>query len=328
MQKIHVDLRQLRHFSALIEHRSFVAGAAAVNLSQSAFSRSIQTLENAAGCQLVDRGHKDLPPTKQGKVVLEYARRLLREAHNLGNEIRNFNDAESGALRFGCGPAPAGSLVPRATARFVQRYPKARVSFTVDNWEGLDRRLCVEEIEFFVADTRYFEANPDYRTVRLAPRRWGFCCRAGHPLTRLPQVVAADLLAWPLVTSMRPPNIRKMLAELSGDPDYAPALQCEHGYALLEVVRQSDAIGIAIDCNREGSIGEGDLVVLNVPELAGKEEMYTRYGIVSRAARPLSPLAQAQIAMLLEADRDMGDCRPAGAAAGGTPPAGRAWAGY
>ncbi|WP_347242398.1 helix-turn-helix domain-containing protein, partial [Vibrio cholerae] len=41
---MHIDLRQLRHFIALAEQRSFVAAAAAVNLSQSAFSRSIQAL--------------------------------------------------------------------------------------------------------------------------------------------------------------------------------------------------------------------------------------------------------------------------------------------
>lgn len=57
---MHIDLRQLRHFIALHEHRSFVAAALAVNLSQSAFSRSIQALEHSAGCRLVDRAAKDL----------------------------------------------------------------------------------------------------------------------------------------------------------------------------------------------------------------------------------------------------------------------------
>ena len=46
---MHIDLRQLRHFIALAEQRSFVAAALTVNLSQSAFSRSIQALEHAAG---------------------------------------------------------------------------------------------------------------------------------------------------------------------------------------------------------------------------------------------------------------------------------------
>ncbi|MBF3223482.1 LysR family transcriptional regulator, partial [Pseudomonas aeruginosa] len=92
---MHIDLRQLRHFIALHEHRSFVAAALAVNLSQSAFSRSIQALEHSAGCRLVDRAAKDLRPTKQGLIVLEHARRLVSGAHNLANEIALFNGLEA-----------------------------------------------------------------------------------------------------------------------------------------------------------------------------------------------------------------------------------------
>lgn len=179
---MHIDLRQLRHFIALHEHRSFVAAALAVNLSQSAFSRSIQALEHSAGCRLVDRAAKDLRPTKQGLIVLEHARRLVSGAHNLANEIALFNGLEAGELRFGAGPAPATWLVPRAVGRFNVRYPKARVSFQVEHWQALNRRLQAEEFEFFVADTRHFEADPQYRTSRLRPRRWHFCCREGHPL--------------------------------------------------------------------------------------------------------------------------------------------------
>ncbi|WP_426737224.1 LysR family transcriptional regulator, partial [Pseudomonas aeruginosa] len=123
----------------------------AVNLSQSAFSRSIQALEHSAGCRLVDRAAKDLRPTKQGLIVLEHARRLVSGAHNLANEIALFNGLEAGELRFGAGPAPATWLVPRAVGRFNVRYPKARVSVQVEHWQALNRRLQAEEFEFFVA---------------------------------------------------------------------------------------------------------------------------------------------------------------------------------
>jgi len=157
---MHIDLRQLRHFIALADQRSFVAGALAVNLSQSAFSRSIQALEHSVGCQLVDRGRKDLAPTKQGLVLLEHARRLVRVAQQMANEISQFNGLEAGELRFGCGPAPAAGLIPRAIGSFIGRYPKARVQFQVDDWQSLSKRLLSEEFEFFVADTRQFEADP------------------------------------------------------------------------------------------------------------------------------------------------------------------------
>ena len=47
-----MDLRQLRYFIALNEHRSFVRAADAMGITQPAFSRSIQGLEQEFGCVL------------------------------------------------------------------------------------------------------------------------------------------------------------------------------------------------------------------------------------------------------------------------------------
>lgn len=300
---MHIDLRQLRHFIALADQRSFVAGAMAVNLSQSAFSRSIQALEHSVGCQLVDRGRKDLAPTKQGQVLLEHARRLVSGAQQMANEISQFNGLEAGELRLGCGPAPAAGLVPRAIGSFIGRYPKARVQFQVDDWQSLSKRLLSEEFEFFVADTRQFEADPDYLTQRLRPRKWHFCCRAGHPLATRESVSAAELMSYPMAVTIRPPNLRKVIVDLSGRPDFTPNVECENSYSLLGVVMRSDAIGIIGEYSDALHNANGELVRLKIEGLADDlEELYTRYGIVSRAGYRLSPLAEAMIAQIKEID--------------------------
>ncbi|MBK5415156.1 LysR family transcriptional regulator [Pseudomonas sp. TH31] len=300
---MHIDLRQLRHFIALADQRSFVAGALTVNLSQSAFSRSIQALEHSVGCQLVDRARKDLAPTKQGQVLLEHARRLVSGAQQMANEISQFNGLEAGELRFGCGPAPAAGLIPRAIGAFIGRYPKARVQFQVDDWQSLSKRLLGEEFEFFVADTRYFEADPDYLTQRLRPRKWHFCCRAGHPLAGRESVSAAELMSYPMAVSIRPPNLRKVIVDLSGRPDFTPNVECENSYSLLSVVMRSDAIGIVGAYSDALHLAKGELVCLKIDGVADDlEELYTRYGIVSRAGYRLSPLAEAMIAQIKEID--------------------------
>ena len=300
---MHIDLRQLRHFIALAEQRSFVAGAQAVNLSQSAFSRSIQALEHSVGCPLVDRGRKDLAPTKQGQLLLEHARRLVSGARQLTNEINQFNSLESGEVLFGCGPAPASGLVPKAIGRFIGRYPKARVNFQVDDWQSLSKRMLNEEFEFVIADTRNFEADPAYFTQRLRPRRWFFCCRAGHPLAQRSSVSAEELLSYPLAVTIRPPNLRKVLVQLSGRQDYAPNVECESPFSLLSVVLSSDAIGICGAYSDVFLYAKGDLVRIEVDELAQDQDaLYTRYGIVSRSSTRLSPLAQALIDEIKQLD--------------------------
>lgn len=300
---MHIDLRQLRHLIALNEHRSFVAAAAAVNLSQSAFSRSIQALEHSVGYQLVDRASKELLATKQGQIVLDHARRLVSGARQLSNEINQFNGLEAGEVRFGCGPAPAAGLVPRAIARFIDRYPKARLHYQVEDWQSLSKRLLSEEFEFFVADTRLFEADPEYLTHRLRPRKWHFCCRAGHPLAQLPSITPAQLFEYPLAVTIRPPNLRKVMADLSGRPDFTPNVECENSHSLLSVVQHSDAIGTVGAYSDSFVNANGNLVLLKIQGLAeDQDELYTRYGIVSRAGYRLSPLAQAMIEVIKDTD--------------------------
>lgn len=207
-------------------------------------------------------------------------------------------------VRFGSGPAPAGGLVPRAVARFVSEFPAARTCFQVDNWQALNRKLIAEEIEFFVADTRQFEADPDYRVHKLTPQRWHFCCRAGHPLTEQAEVRARDLFDYPLATTFRPPNIRKILSDLSGRQDFLPSVECEHGYALLNVVLHSDTIGIACSANLRPYQGERGLLALQLVDLTAEQEQecYTRYGVVSRVGYGLSPLAQGLVRQLIACD--------------------------
>ena len=62
-----MDLRQLRYFIALTEYRSFVRAAEAMGITQPAFSRAIQGLEQTLGCPLVDRASKALQPTLKGR---------------------------------------------------------------------------------------------------------------------------------------------------------------------------------------------------------------------------------------------------------------------
>ncbi|AYC32805.1 LysR family transcriptional regulator [Pseudomonas cavernae] len=299
-----MDLRQLRYFIALLEHRSFVRAADAIGITQPAFSRSIQGLEQEFGCPLVDRGNKDLRPTPEGQLVLQHALRLVQGAANLSKEIDQMTKLDAGDLRFGCGPAPAVKLVPDAVARFINRHPRIRTAFSVDNWEKLGRSLSRDEIEFCVADIRHFEADPNFQTQALTPRRGLFFCRPGHPLLAKESLSTNDMFDYPLATPALAPGARKVLANLSGRIDCIPSIETEHYQALEQIVRQSDAIGIGIDDASRAAIARGELVQLHWRNLPPNlDALSARCGIISRSGYRLSPAARAMIATLVELDQ-------------------------
>ena len=56
-----MNLRQLAHLTALAEQGSFSRAAECLHLTQSALSRSLQTLEDELGARLIDRASTASP---------------------------------------------------------------------------------------------------------------------------------------------------------------------------------------------------------------------------------------------------------------------------
>lgn len=298
-----MDLRQLRYFIALTEYRSFVRAADAMGITQPAFSRAIQGLEQALGCVLVDRASKALQPTPEGQVVLQHARRLVLGAAQLSNEVLQMTKLDAGELHFGCGPALAVQLVPDALGQFIERHPGIRTRLRVDNAEQLGQALRREQIEFFIDDIRPFEADPNFDTAPLTPRPGLFFCRPGHPLLGKDSLSTNDLFAYPLACALLTPGVRKRLANLSGRSDFTPHLQTEHLAILRSVVLGTNAIGAASEEALADDLAAGRLIRLqwrNLPPGLGLLSVCC--GVVSRSGYRLSPAARAMIETLSSLD--------------------------
>ena len=299
-----MDLRQLRYFIALTEYRSFVRAAEAMGITQPAFSRAIQGLEQTFGCSLIDRASKALHPTPEGLVVLQHARRLVQGAAQLSTEVLQMTKLDAGELHFGSGPALAVRLVPDALRHFIDSHPGIRTSLLVDNAERLGQALRREQIEFFVDDIRPFEADPNFHTEPLNPRPGLFFCRPGHPLLAKDSLSTNDLFAYPLASALLAPGVRKRLANLSGRNDFTPHLQTEHLAVLRSVVLASDAIGTASEESVADDLSSGRLVRLHWRNLPpGLEVLSVRCGVVSRSGYRLSPAARAMIETLIGLDQ-------------------------
>jgi DNA-binding transcriptional LysR family regulator len=298
-----MDLRQLRHLVALADYRNFGRAAEAINLSQPAFSRSIQTLERDLDCLLVERSSREFRLTGQGELVLQHARRLLAGSQALHNELTQYNGLTGGELRFGCGPYPAQLLVPEALADFIQAHPAIRIRFPQGDWEQLALWLREQQIEFLVADARYFTGDPQYRVQLLRPRRGRFFCRIDHPLAHRKNLSLRALLDYAVVGTRIPPMIRKILADAQGEPDFNPTVECAQFDAICRVVRRSDAVGIATMEALAEQAGQGLIQLLNFVDAPSDDPgLHLHYGIVSRVGYSLTPAAQAMMDAIVRVD--------------------------
>ncbi|VVN85945.1 HTH-type transcriptional regulator HdfR [Pseudomonas fluorescens] len=299
-----MDLRQLRHLVALADYRNFGRAAEAINLSQPAFSRSIQTLERDLDCELVERSSREFRLTGQGELVLQHARRLLAGSQALQNELTQYNGLTSGELQFGCGPYPAQVLVPEALAQFIQAHPAIRTRFHQGDWQQLSLWLREQQIEFLVADARYFVGDPQYHVQLLRTRPGRFFCRAGHPLASQPDLKLRALLDYPVVGTRIPPMIRKILADVLGEPDFTPSVECAQFDAIQRVVLRSDAVGLAtLEALRE-QVDQGVIHLLEFIDIPHDDPaLQLSYGIVTRVGYSMTPAARAMVEAILTVDQ-------------------------
>ena len=301
------DLRQLRHFVALAEHGHFARAAAAVNLSQPALSRSIQSLEASLGCNLLDRHSRGIHLTAHGELVLEHARRLLAGSLALKSAVSQLGNLQSGELRLGAGPYPAARLVPAAIGRFAQNYPRVQVQLLIENWRNLRELLLNDAIELFVADIRDLQDDPRLQITPLPNSPIVLFCRPDHPLLGEPQLQPGDLLGYPLAGTQIPHSVAERFELLLGHAQPF-SVECDNFMVLKALVAQSDVVSLAPWDVIAEDVEHGRLALLPLTQDVPRQQ--SAYGVVSRAGHSLSPAAQVLLAALREEDRAFRQAAP------------------
>lgn len=95
-----MNLHHLKLFRAVARDGTLTGAARALNLSQSALSSQIRTLEAALGHDLFERRGRGLVLTEAGRIALDHAEAIFRAAEDLTATLRNAGTARR-ALRVG-----------------------------------------------------------------------------------------------------------------------------------------------------------------------------------------------------------------------------------
>ena len=120
------DFRDLELLLALERNKNFSAAASECNISQPAFSKRISNMEYRLKLPLVRRGNNFIGFTREGELVLKWARRLLSDAEAMHQEIKAIKNGLSGTLVLGVIPT-ATSFAAVATAKLRQNFPKVEI---------------------------------------------------------------------------------------------------------------------------------------------------------------------------------------------------------
>jgi len=124
---INFDLNDLLAFRAVAELSSFRKAAESVHLSQPAFSRRIDKLEQALGVRLLERTTRRVTLTAVGRDFERKVRELLDDLDATLLGIRGVAATRMGEVTVACVPSTVYYYLSHVIRRYHERSPKVRV---------------------------------------------------------------------------------------------------------------------------------------------------------------------------------------------------------
>jgi len=207
---MNLSLRELAAFVALAEQRSFTRAAADCHLSQPAFSALIKALEDLVGARLFDRTTRSVELTAEGRVLLESAPRLLRDAGQALADVRDHVARRRGRVAVAVLPSLAAGWLPPLLARYHSDFPGVALDVADVLSEQCIARVRSGQADFALASTR--SRMPELLTEDFCQDGFHVVCRRDHPLAARRQALTlADLAPYPIVQLARSSSVRQYL---------------------------------------------------------------------------------------------------------------------
>jgi LysR family transcriptional regulator, low CO2-responsive transcriptional regulator len=256
-----MEIRQLRAFVAIAEAKTFTAGAKRVHVTQAAISMQIRQLEEEVGLPLFTRTPRRVLLTEAGELLLERARKILREHDAAVEEIAEIAGAEYGRLRIGSASAMfTTNQLPWILQKLKEKFPQSDVSVSSGTSAALVQKIVNGEID--VAFVSLPVENSNIQTELLFSDEIVAIANPKHPLAKQKVISGAALAAEPLILGEKGGNTRRQLDEFFVQIGVKPnvVMELSRQTAINRMVENNMGVGISGVKSVAKEVADGRLV--------------------------------------------------------------------
>ena len=291
-----MELRQLEHFLAVAEERSFTRAAHRCHIVQSGLSASIRALEEELGARLFIRNSRTLTLTREGEALLGDAQRALRAVRSGAEAVAAVQGLERGMLVLGASKIlPPPFNLPELMQRFHRAHPGIRLRLRQDSSTHLFHALRGGAMDLVIAGgmaARMVGLTTD--VIARSPMM--LVCARSHRLAKARAVSVDELAAESFVDMTREWSSRQIVEEAFHRVGSVRRVNFEvNDPACLLALVERD-LGVAIVPAIVERLKAKVVTVPIVPALREWELVSAYLG-----DEPPNPAARAFLAMLLEA---------------------------
>ncbi|HSH14814.1 MAG TPA: LysR family transcriptional regulator [Verrucomicrobiae bacterium] len=291
-----MQIESLKVFCDLAETESFTKAAQINDVTQSAVSQQISSLERQFKSLLIERSKKKFRLTREGQVLYEYSKQIIQTFDALQSRLQEIKDIISGTIRVATIYSIGLHDLPPYIKKFLKEFPTVNVHV-----EYRRSNQVYEDVLGNVVDlglVAYPQRDPKLEIVPLRKDRLVLVTHPDHPLARKSTVKLSEIAGHKFISFASDIPTRKAIDRILRDD----LIEVQHvmEFDNIETVKRAVEIDAGIAIIPLGTIlQEISKSTLAALEIEGGE-FFRPLAAIYKKNRVLSPAIKQFLSILKE----------------------------
>jgi len=191
--------RRLQVFYTVAKHLSFTKAGEQLFMTQPAVTFQVKQLEEHFNARLFERSHGRIALTPVGKLVMDYAGRILGLSEEMDTRVADLTGVVGGPLLMGASTTIAEFVLPRILGEFKVQHPHVHVHLTVGNSEMIENRVADHSLDVGLIESPS-HLPPVLDTTVCCEDELVVICGPGHRFAKHASLKPRELVGEPFVS--------------------------------------------------------------------------------------------------------------------------------
>jgi DNA-binding transcriptional LysR family regulator len=280
-----MQIDSFRVFRDLVESQSFSKAAQMNNITQSAVSQQIRSVEERFRIPLIERSSKRFALTREGDMLYQASKEIIAQFDSLQHQFNEMRNIVSGNIRIATVYSIGLHELPPYLKRFLKEFPNVNVhvEYRRSNqvYEDIQSGTCDLGLVAFPVQKKNLKSEA-FKKDRLV-----VICNPSHALASEQEVEVKDLANYKFIGFEPDIPTRRAVDKMFRDTDLdtKPVMEFDNIETVKRAVEIDAGISIVPRATIEQEIKSGSLIAIEFKN----KPYYRPLGIIYKSGRVLSP---------------------------------------
>ncbi|MHA1148349.1 MAG: LysR substrate-binding domain-containing protein [Promethearchaeota archaeon] len=269
----------LRSFILLTETESFSKLASDLGISQSTLSHRISQLEEEYGnIKLIDRTTRKFDLTEEGKVFLEYAKKIVELYDMSKKELAKYSNKIIEDIIITASTLPGSHLLPKYIAKFRGDYPNANFKIIINNSRKSLKLLTNKQADFAGIGSFMGYKEENFDIIKIGEENLRFACSPNNELLKREGPISfKELRKLPFINREKGSGTRNIFEQYFPEYDRLDSkLEMDDNDSIISAITDSNYFSVLSEIIAQKAVDAGLIKYIEVQEypIIGKREIY------------------------------------------------------